>query len=72
MKKRCGNCYRFFKWKNDKDGGGLCECLDARTKPDWGRDCEDWKGIKYKRKKEKNYASIYSKGSSLDGCWNFS
>lgn len=48
--KSCGNCHWFFKWKNDRDGGGLCESKDARTKPDWGKKCLSWRGIKYKRK----------------------
>ena len=46
--KRCGNCTYFVNWKNDK--GGLCEKLDQRTTPD-GRNCDKWKGIKYKRPK---------------------
>ena len=47
--KNCGSCTFFGKWKNDSIGGGLCDLHDARTKTDYGRNCKDWKGIKYKR-----------------------
>ena len=50
--KNCGSCMYFFKWKNDKIGGGLCNLRDGRTKCDYGRGCMDWKGIKYKRNKK--------------------
>jgi len=47
--KSCGNCMWFIKWKADKIGGGLCDFLDKRTKTDHGKNCPDWKGIKYNR-----------------------
>ena len=51
MKKCCGNCKYFLKWKNDSIGGGVCEFTDARTKPDYGRYCKHRKSIKYERLK---------------------
>lgn len=48
IKKSCGNCRDFIKWK--KDGEGLCNALDRRTKPDKGHKCKYWKGIKHTRK----------------------
>ena len=55
MKKCCGNCEYFFKWKNDSIGGGLCEFFDMRTDTNNGKKCKHHKAIKYKRiKKGKN------------------
>jgi len=50
MIKSCGGCTWFNKWTNDSIGGGLCDLKDARTKSDYGGNCKDWTGIKYKRK----------------------
>jgi len=60
MRKSCGSCAYYTKWKKDplvaENGGkggelasGLCEFLDARTKPDWGRSCPHWVGKRYDR-----------------------
>ena len=53
ISKSCGNCAEFQKWKNDKWNSGLCNYHDGRTNTDCGKQCEEWKGIKYKRNKEK-------------------
>jgi hypothetical protein len=50
--KNCGSCINFFKLRNDKFGGGLCEALDARTKSDHGHNCKDWSAKKYIRPKK--------------------
>ena len=34
MRKSCGGCKYFVKWKKDEHGGGLCGLLDARVKSD--------------------------------------
>ena len=44
---------RIKTWGNGR--GGICDYDDSNTSPDSGRKCPDWKGIKYKRTKEKNY-----------------
>lgn len=49
--KDCGSCRFFFKWPNDKYGGGLCDYLDARTKSDNGHKCMFHKRKKYVRNK---------------------
>lgn len=54
-KKSCGSCRSFTKWKNDSIGGGLCEHHDTRTKSDRGSKCDDWRGIKYKRKRKSSW-----------------
>jgi len=51
MKKSCGGCQYFRKWKKDRIGGGLCEKFDWRTKSDYGGNCKGWKAIPYKRLK---------------------
>ena len=52
--KSCGNCVFFGKKKNWWTGG-LCDFDDSVTTSDKGRNCPDWKGVKYSRTKEKNY-----------------
>ena len=44
--KSCGRCIYFARWPGD---GGLCEKHDARTKHEYGKKCQDWKGRRYKR-----------------------
>lgn len=56
--KDCGSCVYFFKWRNDKFGGGLCDFLDARTKTDHGSSCPHWKGKKYKRPRKLRVTEI--------------
>ena len=53
VRKNCGSCAYFLKWKNDKFGGGLCDFFDARTKSDCGHKCDQWKGIKYNKVTER-------------------
>ena len=53
MKKCCGNCTSFTRMKQMQDNSGICEYHDCRTDVDCGKDCPVWKGIKYKRSKEK-------------------
>jgi hypothetical protein len=64
MSKSCGSCVYYTKWKKDSlvqsNGGkggelasGLCEFLDARTKPDWGHSCPHWVGKRYDRSTSK-------------------
>lgn len=48
----CGSCKHFLKikhWRTRIGGSGLCELFDARTKPDNGHNCKDFKRIKFHR-----------------------
>ena len=54
LNKNCGNCVYFGRMKHMKGNSGLCDCYDCRTDVDCGKNCPDWKGIKYKRKR-RNY-----------------
>jgi hypothetical protein len=50
-KHECGSCTWWTKWKNDELGRGLCDLLDYATRAQDGKDCDSWKGKKYKRNK---------------------
>jgi hypothetical protein len=50
-RKNCGNCIDFTRMKHMKGNSGICEYHDCRTDIDSGKNCEFWKGIKYKRNK---------------------
>lgn len=52
--KSCGRCTYFIRLKQMQGNNGICDYYDCRTNCDHGRNCPDWKGIKYKRNKEKN------------------
>ena len=69
MSRSCGSCVYYIKWKKDPPApakpikvngvklqqlpSGLCEFLDARTKPDWGHTCPHWVGKRYDRNTSK-------------------
>lgn len=50
MRRQCGGCANFLKWKQDKWGGGLCEFLDARTNAQHNaKDCKYFSKFNSKR-----------------------
>lgn len=48
MNKSCGSCYWFCKRKDLESAIGICEFYDGKLLKE-RKNCDDWKGIKYKR-----------------------